>query len=330
MRPPCGCGAPPRQSNQLRTDSAKDCRSRLCDRPKHPFHDTSTHYHVRQPFFTGRCSGTYGHDISGAQRFGQPAVGGNCRPRSAAPAIPHADDPGRHPVRAQAGANKTPAPVAFLFGSLLDKMLTMEHCRILLEAGYVCAALDAPGHGLDSDTSEPPELSSWRHRLEAGHDFVSAFNVRLSSILDYLIAERIADHALVIAVGGSRGGFLAFHFAGSDPRVRGVAGLTPVTELHALYEFRGMDDHKLTASLSPIRHAVRLAGRNVLVTIDDRDDRVGTDHAIALARQVSQNAGGARVDLHVLAEPRGHHHPKATEDLLRTWAAKCLRERSKR
>ena len=228
------------------------------------------------------------------------------------------------------GANKTPAPAAFLFGSLLDEVLTGEHCRILLAAGYVCAALDAPGHGLDRDTSEPPELRSWRHRLEAGRDFVSAYNARLSSILNYLVAERIADPALVIAVGGSRGGFLAFHFAGSDPRVRGVAGLAPVTELRALYEFRGMDDHELTASLSPIRHAARLAGRNVLVTIGDRDERVGTDHAIALARRVSRDAEGARVDLHVLAEPRGHHHPEATAGLLRTWAVKCLRNRSKR
>mgnify|MGYP006114733801 CR=1 FL=1 len=228
------------------------------------------------------------------------------------------------------GTNKAPAPVAFLFGSLLDEMLTMEHCRILLKAGYVCVALDAPGHGLDRDTSEPPELRSWRHRLVAGHDFVTVFNARLSSILDFLVAERIADPALVIAVGGSRGGFLAFHFAGSDSRVRGVAGLAPVTELRALYEFRGMDDHKLTASLSPIRHAARLAGRHVLVTIGDRDHRVGTDHAIAFARQLTKAAEGARVDLHVLAEPRGHRHPDGTDDLLRTWAAKCLRERSKR
>ncbi|MCH2398356.1 MAG: prolyl oligopeptidase family serine peptidase [Pirellulales bacterium] len=228
------------------------------------------------------------------------------------------------------GANKAPAPVAFLFGSLLDEVLTMEHCRILLKAGYVCVALDAPGHGLDRDTSEPTELRSWRHRLVAGRDFVSAFNSRLSSILDYLIAERIADPTLVIAVGGSRGGFLAFHFAGSDPRVRGVAGLAPVTDLRALDEFHGMDDHKLTASLSPIRHAARLAGRSVLVTIGDRDHRVGTDHAIAFARQISKAAQGARVDLHVLAEPRGHRHPEATDELLRTWAAKCLRERSKR
>ena len=228
------------------------------------------------------------------------------------------------------GANKAPAPVAFLFGSLLDEMLTMEHCRILLEAGYVCVALDAPGHGLDRDTSEPPELRSWRHRLAAGRNFVSVFNTRLSSILDYLVAERIVDPELVIAVGGSRGGFLAFHFAGSEPRVRGVAGLAPVTELRALDEFRGMDDHELTASLSPIRHAARLAGRSVLVTIGDRDNRVGTDHAIAFARQISKAAQGARVDLHVLAEPRGHRHPEATDELLRTWAAKCLRERSKR
>ena len=228
------------------------------------------------------------------------------------------------------GTNKTPAPVAFLFGSLLDEMLTSEHCRILLAAGYICVAVDAPGHGLDRDTSELPELRSWRHRLQAGHDFVSPFNTGLSSILDYLVAEKIVDPTLVIAVGGSRGGFLAFHFAGSDRRVRGVAGLAPVTELRALHEFRGMDDHELTASLSPIRQAARLAGRNVLVTIGDRDDRVGTDHAIALARQISKDAEGARVDLHVLAEPRGHRHPEATADLLRTWAVRCLREHSKR
>ena len=224
------------------------------------------------------------------------------------------------------GPDKALAPAAFLFGSLLTEVLTSEHCCILLTAGYVCVALDAPGHGLDRATSEPPELRSWRHRLAAGRNFVSAVNTKLSSILDYLVAERIADPALVMAVGGSRGGFLVFHFAGSDPRVRGVAGLAPVTELRALDDFRGMHDHKLTASLSPICHAARLVGRHVLVIIGDRDNRVGTDHATALARQISKDAEGARIDLHVLAEPRGHHHPAATDELLRTWATKCLRE----
>ena len=119
------------------------------------------------------------------------------------------------------------APVAFLFGSLLRESLAEEHCRILQELGFVCVSLDAPGHGSDRVRSEPPELRSWRHRLKGGNDFVTSFNQRLSRVLDHLVSLRVVDPQRVLAVGGSRGGFLAIHFAASDARVGSVAALAP-------------------------------------------------------------------------------------------------------
>ena len=225
--------------------------------------------------------------------------------------------------------DEAPAPVAFLFGSLFDESLAGEHCRILRKLGFVCVALDAPGHGSDRNSAEPLELRAWRHRLDSGNDFVTVFNRKVSGVLDYLVAQHNADPERVVAVGGSRGGFLAYHFAASDKRVKSVAGLAPVTELRALVEFEGMGDHELTQSLALIRHAPRLAGRHVLVIIGDQDERVGTDHAVAFARSVSREADDARVDLHVLSEPRGHYHPVETGWLLAQWSGKFL-EGSKR
>jgi len=98
--------------------------------------------------------------------------------------------------------NSSPAPTVFLFGSLLDESLAGDHCRIVRKCGCMCVALDAPGHGLDRDAGEPPELRSWRHRLEAEMDFVAAFNRKVSSVLDYLVAERDADPKRVVAIGG--------------------------------------------------------------------------------------------------------------------------------
>ncbi len=218
----------------------------------------------------------------------------------------------------------SPAAVAFLLGSLIDTMLHEAHCEVLNSLGFVCVALDAPGHGLDEVAGEPRDLHAWSHRLKADQDFVAAFTCRLSKVLDHLVAERIADPDRVAVVGGSRGGFLAFHFAANDARVRNVAGLAPVTDLRVLAEFEGLDDHALTKSLSAIRLAGRLAGRNVLVVIGDLDDRVGTDHAIVFAREVTRMARDARVELHVLPEPGGHCHPEGTNEILKQWAREVL------
>lgn len=215
-----------------------------------------------------------------------------------------------------------PVPTVFFFGGPIS-LQRVEILPFLLEHGYLCASLDAPSHGADLEPGEPRDgLDGWRYRIENKRNFVRKFNDKVSKVLDYLIAEGYTDPERVAVVGGSRGAFLAFHYAASDPRVKSVAGQIPVTELRALSEFKGMENDPLTKSLSVINLAEKFAGCNVLVIIGDNDGRVGTDHAIAFARRVSRVAKDANVELHVV--PGGHHGMECLGTLTDVWLSKHL------
>ena len=67
----------------------------------------------------------------------------------------------------------------------------------------------------------------------------------------------------------------------------GAAGFAPVTDLAALNEFRGKEQHALVKKLSLVNQADQLAGRSVCLVIGDQDQRVGTKHAIDLATRLT-------------------------------------------
>ena len=95
----------------------------------------------------------------------------------------------------------------------------------------------------------------------------------------------------------------------------GLQNFTP----ELVREFQGMKNPRLVERLTLERHAGDLAGRAVWLLIGDRDERVGTDQTIALARRITSAALQARrpalVELHVLPEPQGHTTPR--------WAWSC-------
>jgi dienelactone hydrolase len=183
-----------------------------------------------------------------------------------------------------------PAPTVFVFALGLEDMqkqpLYSETARLLARHGFLGVALDPPCHGKDVRPGEPPQLRGWRARLEKGEHLVGDFTKRASAVLDYLIKERYTDPERVAACGTSRGGFLAYHFAAADGRVKAAAGFSPVTNLLALSEFAGMEKHQPTRELNLERHAERLAGRAVWLSIGNNDQRVSTDDAIAFTRKV--------------------------------------------
>ena len=220
-----------------------------------------------------------------------------------------------------------PAPTLFILASTIDGTLGDAYYRqagnALAAHGYLCVSIDLPGHGTQRRTNEPPELPGWRQRFERGDDFVAETNQRLSQVLDHLIAAGHTDAARVAACGTSRGGFLALHFAAHDPRVKCVAAYAPVLDLAALREFRGAETNALVRSLALLQHAEKLAGRAAWLIIGDRDERVGTEHAITFARRLTERslARGlpGRVDLHVIVEPRGHTTPPGAPEQSATW-----------
>lgn len=220
-----------------------------------------------------------------------------------------------------------PAPTLFILANSIEGTLGSDYFRQsgneLAKLGYLCVAIDIPGHGAEHRSDEPEGIAGWRVRTNAGENFVAETNRRLSEVLDYLIAEGRTDPNKVAVCGTSRGGFLALHFTASEARVKCVAAYAPVTDLIVLREFHGAEDDALVASLSVAKQASKLASRALWITIGDRDDRVGTDSAIALARGVTASALAqglpGEVEFHVIAEPKGHTLPAGAAERAAEW-----------
>jgi len=228
------------------------------------------------------------------------------------------------------------APTFFILANSLEETLGSDYFRQsgndLVKQGYLCVTVDIPGHGTELRSDEPEGIETWRVRTNAGEDFVAKTNRRLTEVLDFLIAEGLTDPEKIAVGGTSRGGFLAMHFTASEPRVKCVASYAPVTDLLVLREFHGAEDDALVASLSIAKQASKLASRGLWITIGDRDDRVGTDSAIALARDVTASALAqglpGEVELHVIAEPKGHTLPAGAAEQAAKWILRQIEKLS--
>lgn len=220
-----------------------------------------------------------------------------------------------------------PSPIIFSLGNTIEGVLGSSYFRqcsqFLADKGYFTVSLDLPCHGQDVRKGESSGLSGWKTRASKGEDFVADITGKLGQVLDYLIAEKMADPEKTSVLGTSRGGFIALHFAAVDPRVKCAMGFSPVTDLAALSEFRGVEEQALVKRLSLENQAAALAGRSIWIVIGDRDERVSTDKAVHLARALSAAALerniSPRVDLHVIAEPRGHTVPAGYSKLGADW-----------
>lgn len=217
--------------------------------------------------------------------------------------------------------DETAQPTLIVLSGTIDATLTSPYFRqcgnqLARDSGWLCVSIDLPCHGTQQREGESG-LASWRTRVEGGEDFVKEFNQRMSGVLDFLVEHGYTDPKQVAACGTSRGGFLALHFAASDAGVGCAAGFAPVTDLAMLSEFQGAEGHPLTKQLSLVNQADKLAGRRVWIGIGDQDQRVSTDAAIHLARQLT--IAKSEVELHVFPEPRGHTTPKGAPEMVARW-----------
>jgi dienelactone hydrolase len=225
-----------------------------------------------------------------------------------------------------------PAPTLFMLAGTIESTLEKPYFRQcgneLASLGYLVVSIDLPCHGNQSTEGEPAGLGGWSHRVGKNEDFVADSNARLSKVLDHLIMTGLNDPNRVVAGGTSRGGFLAIHFAAYDSRVKCAAGFAPVTDLAALSEFRSRQEHLLVKKLSLANQAEKLTERPVWIVIGDRDERVGTEHAIELASRLSAVAKernvASNVELHIMSEPRGHTTPRGSSRLAADWIHRHL------
>ncbi len=232
-------------------------------------------------------------------------------------------------------AASPPSPTLFILAGTIDGTLESAYFRQcgneLADLGYLLVSIDLPCHGTQVAEGKPSGLGGWSHRVGNDEDIVAEANDRLSKVLDDLIKTGQTDPDRVAAAGTSRGGFIAIHFAAHDSRVKCAAGFAPVTELAALSEFRARQEHPLVAKLGLIRQAEKLAGRPVWIITGDRDERVGTHHAIELASRLSAVAKErdipSNVELHVMSEPRGHTTPRGASKPAADWISRHLGQR---
>lgn len=230
-----------------------------------------------------------------------------------------------------------PAPTLFMLAGTIDGTLGSTYFRQcgneLGQLGYLVVSIDLPCHGTQTVEGQPSGLGGWSYRVGNGEDIVEESNARLSAVLDDLIKTGLADPERIAAAGTSRGGFLAIHFAAHDTRVKCAAGFAAVTDLAALSEFRARKENELVKKLSLVNQAEKLAGRPVWIITGDRDERVGTHHAIDLASRLSALAKErdipSNVELHVMSEPRGHTTPRSASDLAADWIHQHLAESTK-
>ncbi|MBS0632002.1 MAG: prolyl oligopeptidase family serine peptidase [Verrucomicrobia bacterium] len=218
-----------------------------------------------------------------------------------------------------------PCPTLFVFQGDIDvalkEPLYTEVGRIMARHGFLTVVLDAPAHGEDHHPGEPAELAAWRWRLVHRQDLVGDFTRRARAVLEHLIAAGYTDPARVAAVGTSRGGYLAFQFAADEPRIRCAGGISPVTDLGALREFDGLALNPSVQALALSHRAPQLAGRPVWICIGNRDERVGTEAAIAFSRAlVAATPAGQSAPVTLLVhDVAGHHSTLEDHERLAAW-----------
>lgn len=232
-----------------------------------------------------------------------------------------------------------PSPTLFIFASTLEAMqkelVYTEVARLLAPKGWTSVIMEPPCHGEDARADEPGHLEGWRHRVEHGQPFLDAFNARATAVLDELILQKLTDPDRVAACGTSRGGFVAYHFAAAEPRVKAVAGISPVTRLTALREFSATTHREQAEQLNAANLAPRLAGKSVWLSIGNNDARVNSDDAIAFTRAVVMASAKADqphavipVDL-IVARSTGHSKIDQAHELLATWLQEQLTARAR-
>jgi dienelactone hydrolase len=181
----------------------------------------------------------------------------------------------------------------------------------LIAEGWLAVTFDLPYH-----TVGDPNLAAWKDALLRGEDLIGQWTHTVSLVLDHLIASGRSSR--FVAVGISRGGFMALHAAAGDPRIRAVAGLAPVTELGALAEFAGAesDPRVVATNLRTKSASLRMP---VWLTIGRTDTRVST--AACQTFVDTLRAGGGDVTF-TLNASTGHATPAGDVQAASAWLAR--------
>ena len=215
---------------------------------------------------------------------------------------------------------KADAPLALIFttdiaDSLTDKFSSMGGA--LAKEGFTVASIDIPCHGKDIRKGEVPGLDCWRSRIEKTEgDLFAPYAKKISDVVSQIIRDKYASPSFIVAIGISRGGYLAIRAAAADSRIQYIVAMAPVTDLQVLEEFKGLPLDKRGFNLNPWYSA--LSNKSIFLQIGNSDDRVGTQAALDFLTGVVKAAGDRPVDITGLITPN-KGHATARHDLAAQW-----------
>jgi pimeloyl-ACP methyl ester carboxylesterase len=170
----------------------------------------------------------------------------------------------------------------------------------LVTAGYQVLTLDLPCNDGEPTTPTVENLANdplycWSVWIHDGDTAIfTQFCAELSNVLSALQLDEVG------IVGVSRGGYVATTCAAYEPRITSVVLIKPVTDLNYLSEFKQYPAPE--ALFSIWQYVPAMSHLPVLVRIGKSDHRVGTDLAVAFAREI-------HADLQLL-DTVGHSAPE--------------------
>lgn len=219
-------------------------------------------------------------------------------------------------------------------GLLLNISATRQHAlhdptqnhptQPFLEAGHYVLSFDLPHHGervrseYAGHTDEGAangQIQAMSKAFAAGDDPFGQFVTDGRAALDACLDRGIGANGKIVAYGVSRAAYCLLRLAAADPRLRAVAGPSPVTDWATLPEFTRFCDESKTAQLHIGNWADQLADRAVYLCIGSQDDVVSTRSCVDFAMRLFEMQrralpeGALLNQLHLVDSPS--HSPAA-------------------
>ena len=177
-------------------------------------------------------------------------------------------------------------------------------------AGHYALSFDLPNHG-DRINAHGEGIAGMCAALVAGGDPFARFVADGKAAIDACLERGIGSSGKIFAYGISRGGYCALRLAAADPRIRGVAGIAPVTDWRVLKEFAQVRDRPEVEATVLDHFVSTLARRPVFLIIGNRDARVGVHCCLRFAQRLFEAEAGQNAsasELRVVDSP-GHGLP---------------------
>jgi hypothetical protein len=164
-----------------------------------------------------------------------------------------------------------------------------------LDAGHYVLSFDLPHHGdhvreeyaghAAADAANG-QIQAMSKAFTAGDDPFEQFIADGKAAFDACLDRGIGANGKIVAYGVSRAAYCCLRLAAADPRLRAVAGPSPVTDWAVLPEFARYSDEAKTAQLHIANWAGRLSETAVYLCIGSQDDVVSTRSCVDFAMKL--------------------------------------------